>query len=112
MPQQLSVAQRPHRRRILLSHTHIVPRSHTPTLINRILILQFNIYFFLLLLFLFYLLFFFMFFFLSGCRDNESPSFLSQTKLFNQQISIGSLCVSGFSINCDCCCLRRCRRRS
>lgn len=30
MPEQLSVAQRPHRRWFLLSHTHIVPRSHTP----------------------------------------------------------------------------------
>lgn len=28
-------------------------------------------------------------------------------QLFNQQISIGSLCVSGFSINCDCCLRRR-----
>lgn len=38
MPQQLSVAQRPHRRWFLLSHTPIVPRSHThtPTFIDRL----------------------------------------------------------------------------
>lgn len=45
MPEQLSVAQRPHWRWFLLSHTHIVPRSHTPTLIDRLFI-QFNFFFF------------------------------------------------------------------